>query len=232
MELRFLYVGSDDTDRDLAAWLAMPGARLRWRFQAFGADVAAVDLGGTPLVLLADHRPAGSVLPIYAVADLDDATDAMVAGGWTVQVGPLATPEGPATVLGDAGGVTVALLRVDRPGAMDDAYDDDANGHARARPVGAGCHSSPAGTTRTGTAERCSSLCGTDPRMAPTMGRSPRPPDHDDPGLALEGRLEKGLDGAHGHHQDLGVHAGVDLLGRRPGPSATMSSPIFSSLAL
>jgi predicted enzyme related to lactoylglutathione lyase len=110
--------------------MAMPGARLRWRFHAFAADVAAVDLGGAPLVLLADHRPAGSVLPIYAVADLDDATDAMVAGGRTVQVGPMGTPEGPATVLADAGGATVALLRVDRPGAMDDAYDDDANGHA------------------------------------------------------------------------------------------------------
>ena len=42
----------------------------------------------------------------------------------------MGTPEGPATVLADAGGATVALLRVDRPGAMDDAYDDDANGHA------------------------------------------------------------------------------------------------------
>ena len=71
VELRFLYLGSDNTDDDLAAWLALPGARLRWRFDAFGADVAAVDLGAPPLVLLADHRPAGSVLPIYAVTDLD-----------------------------------------------------------------------------------------------------------------------------------------------------------------
>ena len=68
VELRFLYVGSDDTSADLAAWLQVPGSSMRWRFQAFSADVAAVDLGTPPLVLIADHRPAGSVLPIYAVA--------------------------------------------------------------------------------------------------------------------------------------------------------------------
>ena len=134
MELRFLYVGSDDSERDLRAWLAGPGARLRWRFDAFGSVVAAVDLGPGPLVLVADHRPAGSVLPIYAVADLDEATETLVAGGWTKHLGPLGTPEGPATVLADPSGTAVALLRVDRPGAMDHAYADDTKPHAPRAP--------------------------------------------------------------------------------------------------
>ena len=134
MELRFLYVGSDDTDRDLSAWSALPGARLRWRFSAFGADVAAVDLGHPPLVLVADHRPAGTVLPIYAVDELEDTTDAFVAAGWTRRLGPLGTPEGPATVLADPTGTELALLRVDRPGAMDDAYAGNADVHARRGP--------------------------------------------------------------------------------------------------
>jgi hypothetical protein len=124
VELRFLYVGSVDTGRDLASWLALPGARLRWRFRHVGADVAAVDLGRGPLVLIADHRPAGSVLPIYAVPDLEGATEALVSGGWTRRTGPVGTPEGPASVLADRSGTALALLRVDRPGAMDDAYDD------------------------------------------------------------------------------------------------------------
>jgi hypothetical protein len=122
VELRFLYVGTEDTERDLAAWLAVPGARLRWRFQAFGADVAGVDVGGGPLVLLADHRPAGSVLPIYAVAQLDAATAELTAQGWTVAVAGAGTPEGPTTVLHDPSGTAIALLQVDRPGAMDAAY--------------------------------------------------------------------------------------------------------------
>jgi hypothetical protein len=130
MELRFLYVGSDDTESDLAAWLRVPGATMRWRFQHFGADVAAVDTGSPPLVLIADHRPAGSVLPIYAVDDLAAATGELVAGGWTVELGPMGTPEGDATALADPSGTSIALLKVDRPGAMDAAYADEANTHA------------------------------------------------------------------------------------------------------
>jgi hypothetical protein len=130
VELRFLYVGSDDTEADLAAWLRVPGARQRWRFQHFGADVGAVDLGSPPLVLVADHRPAGSVLPIYAVDDLEAATVELVAGGWAVELGPMGTPEGPATALVDPTGTAIALLQVDRPDAMDAAYADEANAHS------------------------------------------------------------------------------------------------------
>ena len=130
MELRFLYVGSDDADAELAAWLGVPGARMRWRFQHFGADVAAVDLGTPPLVLIADHRPAGSVLPIYAVDDLTVATAALVHGGWRVSLGPMGTPEGDATALTDPSGAAIALLEVTRPDAMDAAYADEANTHA------------------------------------------------------------------------------------------------------
>jgi hypothetical protein len=138
VELRFLYIGSDDTEVDLAAWLRTPGARMRWRFQHFGADVAAVDLGSPPLVLVADHRPAGSVLPIYAVEDLEASTAELVAGGWTVEVGPVGTPEGPATALADPTGVAIALLRVDRPDVMDAAYVDPQNAHAVGRPADSG----------------------------------------------------------------------------------------------
>src|SRR3954451_22323369 len=82
MELRSLYVGAEDTASELRAWLAAVGGEApRWRFQAFGADVAAVNLGSAPAVLVADHRPSGSVLPIYAVDDLDAARAAMEAGG-------------------------------------------------------------------------------------------------------------------------------------------------------
>jgi hypothetical protein len=54
----------------------------------------------------------------------------MVAGGWTHRLGPVGTPEGPALVLADASGTLLALLRVDRPGAMDEAYGDATNGSA------------------------------------------------------------------------------------------------------
>ena len=133
MRLRYLYVGCTDTEGALASWLAFDGASMRWRFSHFGADVAAVafDAEGThPAVLLADHRPAGSVLPIYAVDDPDAASQRLCAHGWEVAGGPMGTPEGPATILRDESGTEIALLGVERPAAMEGAYGDAANEHA------------------------------------------------------------------------------------------------------
>ena len=127
-ELRFLYVGVDDTEAALRPWIDGLGARLRWRFQHFGADVAGLEIGDGPLVMLADHRPAGSVLPIYVVTDLAAAVDALESTGWAV-AGPMGTPEGDAIVATGPDGVEVALLEVVRPGAMDGAYADETNTH-------------------------------------------------------------------------------------------------------
>jgi hypothetical protein len=130
MQLRYLYVGSSDTERDLAAWLAVPGASLRWRFQHFGADVAAVDLGSAPAVLIADHRPSATILPIYSVDDLTLAVAALEDHGWTVKEHSLGTPEGLAAVLSDPSGTHIALLQVERPGAMEASYASEDNPHA------------------------------------------------------------------------------------------------------
>jgi hypothetical protein len=131
VDLRYFYVGVEDTDAELPRWLAMPNASMRWRFRRFGADVACVDLGARPFVLLADHRPAGSVLPIYAVDDLAAATRELTgAVGWEVELGPVGTPEGDATVVHNDNGVHIALLQVDRPHQMEDAYASPGNDHA------------------------------------------------------------------------------------------------------
>jgi hypothetical protein len=134
VQLRYLYVGSSDTERDLSAWLRLPGASLRWRFRHFGADVAAVDLGSRPVVLVADHRPPGSVLPIYAVEDLDATVASLDGHGWTLELGPMGTPEGLACVLRDGSGAAIAVLQVDRPEAMEAAYVDPGNPHAVSPP--------------------------------------------------------------------------------------------------
>lgn len=127
-ELRFLYIGVDDTDAAVERYTTAMGGVLRWRFRHFGADVAGITLGTGPLVLLADHRPTGSVLPIWAVTDLDQWIARLATTQWTVS-GPMGTPEGDAILLTGPDGGELAFLDVVRRDAMDGAYADPDNTH-------------------------------------------------------------------------------------------------------
>jgi predicted enzyme related to lactoylglutathione lyase len=129
-ELVYLYLGTDDVARDLAFYQTAIGARLVWRFDAFGTDVAAVRLGPGPLVLLAEHRRAPSCLPIWSVADLDAATERLAGSGFEAHGETVGTPDGPVHVLRDPSGNELGLLRADRPGALEQAYADPTNTNA------------------------------------------------------------------------------------------------------
>jgi predicted enzyme related to lactoylglutathione lyase len=128
--LVYLYVGSADVERDLHFYRDGLGAELVWRFQAFQADVAAVRLGEGPLVLLADHRAAPSVLPIFAVDDLEEAAGRLRAAGWTGTDTRVEVPDGPCMLLHDPSGNEVALLHRTRPDAMTSSYSDPENERA------------------------------------------------------------------------------------------------------
>ena len=93
--LRFLYVGTTDFDHDLAFYLDQLGAERVWQFARFGALVAALRLGDGPLLLLADHRPAPSCLPVYEVADLGATIRELRARGWQPQGARFEIPNGP-----------------------------------------------------------------------------------------------------------------------------------------
>ena len=125
--LAYLYVGSADVDADLAFYREALGGELVWRFQAFDADVAGVRLGVGPMVLLADHRPAPSVLPIFAVTDLEAAEAMLAAAGYSDTQTQVEVPDGPALLLRDASGNEVALLHRVRPNAMPSSYQDPGN---------------------------------------------------------------------------------------------------------
>lgn len=121
-QLHSLYLGSRDIDGDVAALVAL-GATLEWRFRRFGADVAGLRLADGTLVMFADHRPAGSVLPLVEVTSLDDPS--VPRGGHTAE-----TPDGTVRVVGLPGGVELGFIEVTRRDALKGAYSDPGNRHA------------------------------------------------------------------------------------------------------
>ena len=120
--LLYLYLGSADVAADLAWYNEVLGAELLWHFEAYGADVAAVSLGEGPAVVLADHRPVPSCLPIWSIEDLDEALEWVEATGWAATTQRVEVPDGPCLVLEDRSGNHLALLRQDRPDALGKTY--------------------------------------------------------------------------------------------------------------
>ena len=123
-ELAYLYVGTSDFERDVAFYRDVLGAPVVWRFAKFGAQVAAFRVGPGPLLLLADHRPAPSCMPIFAVTDLDETSRALRERGWVPTAGPFEVPDGPCYLFHDPSKNPMAILELRRPGALEAAYAD------------------------------------------------------------------------------------------------------------
>ena len=107
---------------------------MRWRFRHFGADVAAVDLGTAERYWRTTARPGRCCRSTPWSISAAQLTR-FGARGWSVEARSLGTPEGPVALLHDPSGTEVALLRADRPTAMENAYADAANTHAVRPPV-------------------------------------------------------------------------------------------------
>lgn len=118
IRLVYLYVGSDDVERDLGFYCGQLGGELVWKAEAFGAEVAAIELGEGPLLLLADHEPAPSALCIWATDDLDRAVERLRSAGWTDEDKRAEVPDGTCLLLSDPSGNRLGLLHQTRPNAM------------------------------------------------------------------------------------------------------------------
>ena len=130
-DLVYVYLGTDDVERDRAFYLEALGAEPVWRFRAFATDVAAVRVApGAPLVLLAEHRRAPSCLLVWAVTDLDAAAERLRGSGFEAHGETAGTPDGPVHVFRDPSGNEMGLLRQDRPNALDAAFADPTHENA------------------------------------------------------------------------------------------------------
>ena len=128
--LAYLYVGTADFERDCAYYANVLGAERVWAFNAFGAKVAAFRVCEGPLLLLADHRPAPSMMLILAVPDLDEASNSLRARGWKSDGEVFEVSNGPCLRFTEPSGNPYALLQNERPDAMERAYADPDNAHA------------------------------------------------------------------------------------------------------
>jgi len=117
-KLRFLYVGSSDVKRDLDYYVKVLGSRKVWDRTAFGTRVAAMELCDGPLLLLAGHRPAPSVLPIFQVDSLKASEKELRSRGWKPEGGRVEIPNGPCFVFKDPSGNQLAVFQDVRPGIL------------------------------------------------------------------------------------------------------------------
>ena len=116
--LAYLYVGTSRFDEDLAYYRDVIGAELLWSFARFGARVAAFRVAAGPPLLIADHRPAPSCLPVFAVPELEATVRALEARGWRPEAGPFEIPDGPCYLFRDRSGNQLAVLGNVRPDAL------------------------------------------------------------------------------------------------------------------
>lgn len=121
-KLEYLYVGTSDFDRDLAYYTKVLGAHVLWSYEEFGAKVAGLRLGEGPQYLLADHRPAPSCLPLFAVKDLKAAAKDLRSRGWKSEGRPVEIPPGPCYVFKDPSGNPLGIFENARPGLVKQAF--------------------------------------------------------------------------------------------------------------
>lgn len=113
--LAYLYVGTSNFERDLAYYRDVLKAKLVWDLTGFGAHVAAFRLGGGPLLLVADHRPAPSCIPVFEVADLEETARELKKRGWRPESASFEIPNGPCYVFEDPSKNRFAFFQNVRP---------------------------------------------------------------------------------------------------------------------
>ena len=123
-KLLYLYVGTSDFERDLEYYTKVLGAKLVWNQHAFGAKVAALRLCHGTQFLLADHRSAPSILPLFEVKDLKAKAKELRSRGWKSAGRSFEVPPGPCVVFKDPSGNELGLLENVRPNVMGEGFED------------------------------------------------------------------------------------------------------------
>ncbi len=127
LSVEYLYVGSNDYERDLAFYKDVLLAQEVWKFDRFGSRITAFSLSAGPLILLADSRRGPSCQPVFRVQDLATCARELGQRGWKPSAGPFGTPNGEAYSFEDPSGNKFAIFQIDET-STDRAYYDPTEG--------------------------------------------------------------------------------------------------------
>jgi predicted enzyme related to lactoylglutathione lyase len=118
--LEYLYMGSADVAQDLAYYRDVMGAEVVWDVSEFGTRVAGVRLFAQgPMVLIAGHRRSPSLLPVFAVDDLDAVEKDLRKKGWAPEGGRFGIPDGDCYLFKDPTGNEMAIYEDSRPHVLE-----------------------------------------------------------------------------------------------------------------
>ena len=118
--LEYLYMGSKDVARDLAYYVDVLGAEVVWDFSDFGTRVAGLRLWEEgPMLLLAGHRHAPSLLPVFAVGSFARVEPELRRRGWRPDGGKFGIPDGDCYLFKDPSGNEMAIYEDSRPHALE-----------------------------------------------------------------------------------------------------------------
>lgn len=114
-QLDYLYTPVADVAAETRYFTSVLGAELVFAIDDGGTKVAMLRLSeDPPAVLLTDHLEGDRPILVYRVPDLDAASEALRARGWTPDRS-LELPPGPATTFRTPGGNRIALYEASRP---------------------------------------------------------------------------------------------------------------------
>jgi len=122
--LRFLYVGSSDVSNDLEYYTTILEAKKVWDFTSMGTRVVAVEVCSGPLLLLAGHRPAPSVLPVFEVGNLKASVKEFKSRGWQPDGREFEIPNGPCFLFKDPSGNQMAIFQDVRPKLLQSGFHE------------------------------------------------------------------------------------------------------------
>lgn len=115
-ELKYIYKGTCDFEKEKEFYSRTLGAELIWEFSRFSAKVVALKLGNSdPLTVLADHLPSDKQIFIYRTENLGKAIELLRSNGLEILGDPFGIPDGSCIRFKDESGTQYGIYEKTRP---------------------------------------------------------------------------------------------------------------------